>query len=51
MLYAENVAECLNLDDRGKIEAGRKADFTLMDDDYNVYCTIREGKVINQKAE
>ncbi|MBR2685862.1 MAG: amidohydrolase family protein [Erysipelotrichaceae bacterium] len=51
LLYAENVAKCLNLSDRGKIEAGRKADFTLMDDDYNVYCTIREGKVINQKAE
>ena len=44
-LYRENVALCLNVTDRGKIEVGRKSDLVLMDEDYNVITTIIDGKV------
>ncbi len=44
-LYAENVALCLDIKDRGKIEVGRMSDFTLMDKDYNVLKTIIDGEV------
>ena len=43
-LYGENVARCLNLKDRGKIEVGRLPDFTILDEDYNVVRTIIAGK-------
>lgn len=45
LLYAENVAKCLNIKDRGKIEIGRIPDFTLMDKDYKVLKTIIDGKI------
>ena len=45
LLYSENPASCLNITDRGKIEVGRKSDFVLMDDDYNVKKTIINGQV------
>ena len=48
-LYCENVADCLDIKDRGKIETGRMSDFTLMDHDYNVLLTIINGKVYYQK--
>ena len=48
-LYAESPAKCLNITDRGKIEVGRKSDLVLMDDDYQVYTTIIDGKVFYQK--
>ncbi len=51
LLYAENVARCLNLTDRGKIEAGRKADLTLMDADYNVILTVKNGKTVYRKTD
>lgn len=43
-LYSENPAKCLNITDRGKIEAGRRADFVLMDKDYHVLETIILGQ-------
>ena len=48
LLYAENPASCLRITDRGKIQVGRKSDFVLMDDDYNVKMTIINGKVFYQ---
>ena len=43
-LYGENPALCLGIKDRGKIEVGRRADFTIMDNDYNVLQTIIKGE-------
>ena len=48
-LYTENVARCLNVTDRGKIEVGRKSDLVLMNDDYEVLRTIIDGKTIYSK--
>ena len=45
LLYAENVAKCLNIKDRGKIEVGRIPDFVIMDEDYKVLQTIIDGEV------
>ena len=39
-LYFENPAKCLRLNDRGKIEVGRKSDLVIMDHDYKVLKTI-----------
>ena len=44
-LFAEKPASCLNITDRGKIEVGRRSDFVIMDDDYNVIKTIIKGKI------
>ena len=44
-LYFENPAKCLRLNDRGKIEAGRKSDLVIMDHDYKVLKTIINGDV------
>ena len=35
--------------DRGKIEVGRRSDFVIMDDDYNVLRTIIKGKTYYEK--
>ena len=43
-IFTENVAGCLDIKDRGKIEKGRRSDFVLMDDDYNVKYTIIGGE-------
>lgn len=51
MLYTENPAKCLNITDRGKIEVGRKSDFVLMDDNYQVMKTIIQGKVFYERKE
>lgn len=48
LLYAENPASCLGITDRGKIEVGRKSDFVIMDDYYNVVKTIINGEVFYQ---
>ena len=48
-LYRENVAGCLNITDRGKIEAGRLSDLVIMDKDYEVIQTIINGKTVYQK--
>ena len=44
-LYFENPAKCLRLNDRGKIEVGRKSDLVIMDHDYKVLKTIINGEV------
>ncbi|MBR0474887.1 MAG: amidohydrolase family protein [Erysipelotrichaceae bacterium] len=49
LLYAENPASCLGITDRGKIEVGRKSDFAIMDNDYNVIKTIINGEVYYQR--
>lgn len=51
LLFAENPASCLRITDRGKIEAGRKSDFVLMDDNYDVKMTIINGEIFYQKEE
>lgn len=43
-LYCENVADCLKIKDRGKIEIGRTSDFVIMDDNFNVLQTIIDGQ-------
>ena len=48
-LYRENVAGCLNITDRGKIEVGRLSDLVIMDKDYEVIQTIISGKTVYQK--
>ena len=48
-LYAENVARCINVTDRGKIEVGRKSDLILMTEDYEVLQTIIGGKTVYKK--
>jgi len=48
-LYAENVAACLNVTDRGKIAVGRKSDLVLMTEDYEVLQTIIGGKTVYRK--
>ncbi len=48
-IYGDNVADCLDIKDRGKIEVGRSSDFTIMDEDYNVIMTILDGKITYQK--
>ena len=45
-IFTENVARCLDITDRGKIETGRRSDFVIMDDDYNVIRTIIKGKTV-----
>lgn len=45
-----NPAKNLNLFDTiGSIKVGKKADFTLINKDFNVYLTIRDGKIIYKK--
>ncbi len=45
-LVSLNPAKNLKLDDEiGSIEVGKKADFTIIDDDFNVYMTIVGGKI------
>ena len=48
-LYTENVARCLNIKDRGKIEVGRKSDLVLMNENYEALITVIGGKIIYQK--
>ena len=48
LLYTENPASCLRITDRGKIEVGRKSDFVIMDQDYNVIKTIINGQIFYQ---
>lgn len=43
-IYSENPAKCLGITDRGKIEVGRRADFTIMDENYQVLQTIIKGE-------
>ena len=48
-IYGESPAKCLGINDRGKIEIDRKADFTIMDAELNVVKTIIAGKVCFQQ--
>lgn len=49
-LATKNPAKNLNIyDTKGSIAVGKDADFTVIDKDFNVYMTIREGKIIYQK--
>ena len=42
-----NPAKNLGLyDERGSIEVGKRADFAVMDKDYNILCTVVGGKVV-----
>lgn len=42
-----NPAKNLGLyDERGSIEVGKRADFAVMDKDYNILCTVIGGKVV-----
>ncbi len=50
-LFTESPAKCLNLYDRGKIEIGRKSDFVIMDENYNVKCTIIDGKICYKEGD
>ena len=51
LLYCENPAKCLNLNDRGKIEVGRISDFVIMDEDYHVLRTIIKGETYYENRE
>lgn len=42
----ENVAEFLGLEDRGKLESGRRADFVVLDDEANVLQTWIGGRKV-----
>ena len=45
-----NPAKNLKVDDRkGSIELGKDADFTVVDEDFNVYMTVCRGKVVYSK--
>ena len=44
-MYAENPCRTMDITDRGKIEVGRRADFTLTDEDLNIKKTIILEKV------
>ena len=39
------MRKTLSITDRGKIEAGRKSDFVVMDQDYNAIKTIINGQI------
>lgn len=46
-----NPAKCLGIDQqKGAIALHKDADFTVIDQDLNIYMTIRNGKVIYKKA-
>lgn len=49
-LFSENAAKILRLNDRGKIEIGRRADLVLMDQDLNVEETYVLGKRVYKKG-
>lgn len=46
-----NQAEMLSMDDRGKIEVGRRADFVLLDNKLEVLETIVRGRTVYRKGE
>ena len=49
-LATKNPAKNLNIyDTKGSINLGKDADFVVVDKDFNVYMTIREGKVIYKR--
>ena len=45
-LLSTNPAELLNLTDRGRLAAGKKADIVLLDEDLNVKTTIISGEIV-----
>ncbi len=49
-LVSMNPAKNLGIDNEvGSIEVGKRADFAIIDDDFNVYMTIVGGEVVYQK--
>jgi N-acetylglucosamine-6-phosphate deacetylase len=47
-----NPARNLKLEkDHGSIKVGKRADFTVLDGEYNVLYTVRDGKIIYRKGE
>lgn len=44
-----NPAKNLGLKSKGMIKVGMDADFTVIDEDFNVYLTVLEGRIIYQK--
>ena len=45
-----NPAKNLGIDcERGSIKVGKLADFVVLDQDFEVVATIREGKIIYQR--
>lgn len=49
-LFTENAAKILKLNDRGKIESGRRADLVIMDQDLNVEETYVLGECLYKKG-
>ncbi|KAF2100054.1 Metallo-dependent hydrolase [Rhizodiscina lignyota] len=47
----ENVASFMSLEDRGKLEEGRRADFVVLDDDGNLRETWVAGKKVWEKSQ
>ena len=45
-IFAENAAKALRLDDRGKIEVGRRGDIVIMDEGFYVKKTIILGETV-----
>lgn len=46
-MASKNPAQSLNIyDKKGSIREGKDADFTVLDKDFNVYMTIRSGKIV-----
>ncbi len=43
----KNPAKLLGIDqETGSIKVGKKADFAVLDKDYNVVCTVRDGEIV-----
>jgi N-acetylglucosamine-6-phosphate deacetylase len=49
-MFSENAARMLGLNDRGKIEVGRRGDLVIMDSGLHVEQTIQLGRVIYTKT-
>ena len=50
-IFSENAAKALHLNDRGKIEVGRRADIVVMDSDLFVERTMVLGQWFYIKGE
>ncbi len=48
-MVSKNVAKNLNIPQKGIISHGFDADFVIIDEDFNVFLTVRGGEIIYQK--